>query len=136
VLIKLMYMIRVTCAIIQKGELFLACQRSVIMSMPLKWEFPGGKLEKDEDEINCIKREIKEELNVEIKIIQKLRSFTHDYTSFQIELIPFLSEIISGEIILKEHSQYQWLQKSELSELDWAAADLPIVEEILMNKFH
>jgi 8-oxo-dGTP diphosphatase len=131
-----MYMIRVTCAIIQKGELILACQRSVIMSMPLKWEFPGGKLEKDEDEINCIKREIKEELNVEIKIIQKLRSFTHDYTSFQIELIPFLSEIISGEIILKEHSQYQWLQKSELLELDWAAADLPIVEEILMNKFH
>ena len=125
-------MIRVTCAIIQKEGLILACQRSAIMSMPLKWEFPGGKLEEAEDEISCIRREIKEELKIEIDIIKRLRSFKHDYSNFQIELIPFIAEILNGEIVLKEHQQYAWLEKKNLPALDWAAADLPIVEEILL----
>lgn len=124
-------MIQVTCAIIQDNGLILACQRSAAMYMPLKWEFPGGKLEQDEDEVACILREIKEELNIEINIIQKLRSFIHDYQSFQIELIPFIAEIQRGKIVLKEHLQYKWLKKEDLLLLDWAAADLPIVEEIL-----
>lgn len=127
-------MTRVTCAIIQNDRFILACQRSADMSMPLKWEFPGGKLEEGEDEEACILREIKEELNVEIKILQKWRSFTHEYPDFQIELIPFLAEIKSGEIILKEHLKYRWLVKSELSGLDWAAADLAIVE-VIVNHF-
>lgn len=126
-------MIRVTCAIIKKDGLILACQRSAIMSMPLKWEFPGGKLEYDEDEIACIIREIKEELNIEINIIQKLESFTHDYESFQVELIPFIAEIQAGEIVLKEHLQYKWMSKHELLNLDWAEADLPIVNEIMLE---
>lgn len=126
-------MIRVTCAIIKKDGLILACQRSAIMSMPLKWEFPGGKLEYDEDEIACIIREIKEELNIEINIIKRLRSFVHEYPSFRIELIPFLSEILLGEIVLKEHLQYKWMSKHELLNLDWAEADLPIVDEIMLE---
>jgi 8-oxo-dGTP diphosphatase len=64
--------IKVTCAIILIGEKVLAVQRSETMSLPLKWEFPGGKIEPNESEKDCIKREIKEELDIEIGIIKRL----------------------------------------------------------------
>ena len=124
-------MIDVTCAVILKAGKIIVTQRSEKMSLPKKWEFPGGKLEKDENPINCIKRELKEELNIEVTIIQKLSNNIHDYGKFQINLIPFVVKWESGEIILSEHSDYKLLDKSELQALDWAAADLPILEELL-----
>jgi len=101
------------------------------MKLPLKWEFPGGKLEKDESEIECIKREIKEELNIEISIIKRLASCIYDYNDFRINLIPYVVEYESGEIILTEHAAFQLLEKHNLNLLDWAEADLPILRELL-----
>ena len=101
------------------------------MKVPLKWEFPGGKLEQNESEIDCVKREIKEEINIVIKIVKKLSSSVYDYGTFKINLIPFLAEYVSGEISLAEHKEYKLLEKAELLSLDWAEADLPIVEEFL-----
>lgn len=123
--------INVTCAIILKDKKILVAQRSEKMKLPLKWEFPGGKLEFNESEVDCIKREIKEEININIEILQKLSSNTHDYGAFKINLIPFLAQYISGEIKLAEHIDYKLLEKSQLLNLDWAEADLPIVEEFL-----
>ena len=127
-------MIDVTCAIILKDSKILVTQRSEKMKLPLKWEFPGGKLESNENEVDCIKREIKEELNIEIKVIKKLSNSIFDYGTFKINLIPFLVNFSSGEILLLEHKEYKLLYKSELSNLDWAEADLPIVEEFLKLK--
>jgi len=127
------YMINVTCAIIIKDGKFIATQRSGTMKLPLKWEFPGGKLEDGESEINCIKREIREELNIEIDIIGKLKNNTHDYGTLQINLIPFIANYISGEIKLTEHANYKQLEKSELLNLDWAEADLPILDELIKS---
>lgn len=124
-------MLNVTCAIIIIEDKILVTQRSETMKLPLKWEFPGGKLEVNESEENCIKREIKEEINIEIEILARLKSTTHDYGIFEIQLIPFLSKYVSGEIKLSEHRDYKLLEKSELLNLDWAEADLPIVEEFL-----
>jgi len=124
-------MINVTCAIILIDDKVLVTQRSEKMKLPLKWEFPGGKLEENESEIECIKREIKEELNIEIDVVIKLSSSVFDYGSFKINLIPFIANHISGEIILSEHNDYKLLDKSELLNLDWAEADIPIVEEFL-----
>ena len=124
-------MINVTCAIILKDSKILVAQRSEKMKLPLKWEFPGGKLELNENEIDCIKREIKEELNIEIEVLNKLSNSIFDYGTFKINLIPFIANYISGEILLLEHKEYKLLDKSELSNLDWAEADLPIVEEFL-----
>ena len=101
------------------------------MSLPLKWEFPGGKIEEGENVIECIKREIKEEINIEIEVVKQLSNSIYNYGTFTINLIPFLSKYVSGEIILSEHSNYKLLDKSELINLDWAAADLPIVAELL-----
>lgn len=127
-------MINVTCAIILIDNKILVTQRNERMNLPLKWEFPGGKLEENEYEIDCIKREIKEELNIEIEVLEKLSNSIYDYGTFKINLIPFLSNYVSGEIILFEHKDYKLLDKSELLNLDWAEADLPIVEEYLKLK--
>jgi 8-oxo-dGTP diphosphatase len=123
--------LNVTCAIILFDNKILVTQRSDKMKLPLKWEFPGGKLENNESEIDCIKREIKEELNIEIDIQQKLKNSFFDYGTFKINLIPFVANYLSGEIALAEHKAYKILYKSELLELDWAEADVPIVNELL-----
>ena len=124
-------MLPVVCAIIYVGNRILVTQRSQKMKLPLKWEFPGGKLKNGESEIECIKREIKEELNIEIRIIKRLSTTTHDYDDFKIHLIPYVAEYESGDFILKEHAASQLLEKHHLDTLDWAEADLPIVRELL-----
>ena len=124
-------MINVTCAIILINGKILVTQRSEKMKLPLKWEFPGGKLEINESEIDCINREIKEELNIEIEVLKKLSNSIFDYGTFKINLIPFIANYISGEILLSEHKDYKLLDKSELLNIDWAEADLPIVAEFL-----
>lgn len=121
-------MIDVTCAIIEKDGFVLVTQRSEQMALPLKWEFPGGKVEKEESTEDCLKREIKEELNIEIKIIEQLDSNTHKYPNGkEVRLFPFICEYISGELLLAEHSDHKWLRIHELIALDWAEADIPIV---------
>lgn len=123
--------INVTCAIIVIKNKILVTQRSEKMKLPLKWEFPGGKLEENESEIDCIKREIKEEINIEIEVLRKLSNSIYDYGNFKINLIPFIAKHILGEIKLTEHRDYKLLQRKELLSLDWAEADIPIVEEFL-----
>ncbi|TBX68729.1 (deoxy)nucleoside triphosphate pyrophosphohydrolase [Flavobacterium silvisoli] len=124
-------MINVACAIVLFDDKVLVAQRSEQMKLPLKWEFPGGKLERNESETDCIKREIKEELNIEIDVLKRISNSIYNYGSFEINLIPFVANYISGEIKLSEHKDYRLLYKSELMTLDWAEADIPIVEEFL-----
>ncbi|MHC1775019.1 MAG: (deoxy)nucleoside triphosphate pyrophosphohydrolase [Lentimicrobium sp.] len=124
-------MIDVTCAIIIKGNRILVTQRSEIMNLPLKWEFPGGKVEKYETEENCLRREIKEELNIEIGECLRLDSKIHEYENFTIKLVPFISEYLSGELLLSEHKAFKWLLPEELTTLDWAPADILVLNEFL-----
>jgi 8-oxo-dGTP diphosphatase len=123
--------INVTCAIINFDDKILAVQRSETMKLPLKWEFAGGKIESGESEIDCINREIFEELNIKIEIKQRLTPVIHQYPNFKIKLIPFTAEFVSGELKLKEHSDFVIINKEELINLDWAKADLPILKEFL-----
>lgn len=122
---------RVTCGIIFLQNKILAVQRGKRMSMPMKWEFPGGKIEQRETEVDCIKREIREELNIEIDVLERLTPSVFDYPTFTIELIPFTANYLSGTLKLKEHHQYLLLDKGELDKLDWAEADWAIVHEIM-----
>lgn len=121
-------MIQVTCAIIENDGKVLCAQRGPTMSMPLKWEFPGGKLESGETPIQCLRREVEEELGLSISIIEPLPPARHRYATFEIELIPFRCSMLGGELSLLEHAQIVWLRPDELSGLDWAAADIPIVK--------
>lgn len=127
--------IRVTCAIIIESNRVLCAQRSENMSHPLLWEFPGGKIEAGETASACIIREIKEELNIEINILERLESHFHTYPQKQeIELIPFICSFIGSNIKLKEHKCIRWVLVKDLDKLDWAAADLPIVT-IIQEKY-
>ena len=95
-----------------------------------KWEFPGGKVEQGEDRIQALKREIREELHLEIQIIEFLMTVEHTYPDFYLEMHAYTCEISSGEPVLTEHVDLKWLSVNELAELDWAAADIPIVKHL------
>lgn len=119
--------IHVACAIIKKNGLILATQRSATMSLPLKWEFPGGKLEAGESPETCLQRELQEELGITVRVEQGLEPVTHKYPTFVVTLYPFACENLQGDMILHEHRASCWLAPHELPTLDWAEADVPII---------
>lgn len=123
--------LHVACAIIESAGRILAAKRSATMSHPLKWEFPGGKLHPGEAPEECLIREIREEMGVDILVGRPLRHVTHVYPTATVTLYPFICSITSGEIVLHEHAEIIWLLQEELSKLDWAEADLPVIEEYL-----
>lgn len=126
--------ILVTCAIIERDGKVLCAQRSETMSLPLKWEFPGGKTKEGETHENGLIREIGEELGVELELLERLPANSHQYSpDVTIRLIPFRSRIRNGNIELAEHAQVVWLTRDELGKLDWAEADIPIVEHYQKN---
>lgn len=122
--------LQVACAVIRNDRLILATQRSAVTSLPLAWEFPGGKLEAGEDPQTCLQRELMEELGITAGIGAPLSARTHHYPDFSVTLYPFYCTILSGEIILHEHNAMIWLLPEELHRLEWAEADLPIIEEL------
>lgn len=128
--------IPVVCAIIERDGLVLCALRSEHMSLPGKWEFPGGKLEANELPEEALIREINEELNIEIKIIEALPIAEHAYVPEKIiQLIPYRCVTVSDETPTPtEHSELRWMKKDELPLLDWAAADIPIVLNYIQTK--
>jgi len=125
--------IPVTCAIILHENKVLCAQRSETMPLPLKWEFPGGKLEAGEDAETCLKREIQEELSIEIEVHEHFLTNRHSYQpGKEIQLISFLCSWNSGKLNLKEHLQVVWFGPQDLSTLEWAEADVPIVKKLIV----
>jgi len=119
--------IHVTCAIIERDGLVLAAQRSRSMRMPLKWEFPGGKIEPGEEPEACLHRELYEELGFRVAVRRAMPPVTHSYSAFVITLHPFVCSIVSGELCLNEHRAAAWLKPEELPVLNWTEADLAVV---------
>ena len=124
--------IPVVCAIIEQDDLVLCALRSEHMSLPGKWEFPGGKLEVNELPEDALIREIKEELNIEIRIVEALPISEHAYVPEKIiQLIPYRCAIVGNKRpSATEHSELRWVKKDELLLLDWAEADVPIVKSL------
>lgn len=120
--------IHVACAIIERDGLILAAQRSAAMSLPLKWEFPGGKIDPGESPEECLRRELVEEMGVRIAVGRDLPLWTHHYPTFTVTLYPFICSIESGSITLHEHAAIGWLPAADLHTLDWAEADYPVIK--------
>ena len=125
--------IKVVGAVILKDNKILCAQRSESMSLPLLWEFPGGKIESDELPEEALKRELKEEMNCEINVLNKVVTTVHEYDFATIELTTFYSRLISDGINLTEHKQIKWLSAHDLNSLEWAPADIPAVKIIMEN---
>jgi 8-oxo-dGTP diphosphatase len=123
--------LHVACALIERDGLVLAAQRGVGMSSPLKWEFPGGKLEPGESPEECLQRELVEELGVTIAVGRPLAQLTHSYETFDVTLYPFICSLQSPEITPHEHAAIAWLLPADLHTLDWLEADRPLLEMYL-----
>jgi len=124
--------VHVTAAVIIQDNKILCVQRNENKYdyISKKWEFPGGKVEENEQLEDTIKREIQEELNLTIDVKSFLIEVNHQYPDFKLKMDTFICEINDGVLELNEHIDYKWLSINELSDLDWAAADLPIVEKL------
>ncbi|MCX5813968.1 MAG: (deoxy)nucleoside triphosphate pyrophosphohydrolase [Proteobacteria bacterium] len=126
--------IHVACAIIERNGTVLAAQRKEGMRMALKWEFPGGKIEAEENPEACLKRELIEEMGIYIAIGHPLDPMTYQYSSFMVTLYPFVCTILSGGITLHEHADVVWLPPEELLSQDWAEADVPLIKQYLKSR--
>lgn len=119
----------VVCAVIERNGHVLVAQRPPHKLLPLKWEFPGGKVEPGEDPGAAIIREIREELGCAIRITRALPPFIHDYKPVVIEMIPFVCalEPDSPAPHPHEHVAVAWVPPAGLQAYDLAAADWPVV---------
>lgn len=118
--------INVAAAIIRSGDKILATQRATGEFVG-GWEFPGGKIEIGETPEEAVVREIKEELDVTIGVIEHAYTVEYDYPHFHLSMPCFFSELKEGEIKLLEHSQFKWLGKYELESVEWLEADIELI---------
>lgn len=127
-------MIEVTCAIIRNEDNeVLIVQRGGETDHPFKWEFPGGKLDENESPEECIIREIREELSIEIIICEKLDPVEYDYGIKQINLLPFICDTLDELPVLSEHISFKWIEPARFPEIDFSGADHIVAERYLEN---
>lgn len=120
-------MITVVAALIEKNGKYLIAKRSTGDSNVLgKWEFPGGKVEPNEDELDAIEREIKEEFEINIKAIEYLINNVCIYPNKTVDLRLYECMYISGDFILHDHSEYKFISAEEILNYDLAPADIPL----------
>ena len=125
-------MIVVAAVIFREGKV-LCVQRAEHAReyISLKWEFPGGKVEVGESRKKALVREIEEELATVIHELQYLMTVEHSYPDFHLTMHAYTSALKAGEVELREHLGLKWLAVEELDQLDWAAADVPVLERLL-----
>jgi 8-oxo-dGTP diphosphatase len=117
--------------ILDEAGRLLACKRPEGKHLGGKWEFPGGKLEEGEDPAAALVRELEEELGIVVVAGEALTPVIWDYGRGPIRLHPIICRIAGGELHPHEHSEICWCGREELAGLDWAAADVPVLEEWL-----
>ena len=123
-------MLHVSCAIIRHDHKILLAQRSLEMSNPLKWEFPGGKLHKNETAWASVVREIDEELNLSVECVAELPPYTFEYPDFTICLHPFVC-VASGEMVLREHADARYLLPEACAEMALSGADIGVLQSYI-----
>lgn len=124
-------MIKVVAALIENDNKVLLARRSTgDVNVFGKWEFPGGKVEPNENEYDAIEREIKEEFELTIKAREFIINNVCEYPTKVVDLRLYKCDYVSGEFNLHDHSEYKWVDKEELLEYDLAPADIPLAEYV------
>lgn len=126
--------IRVVAAIIkainEEGEQIIFATQRGYGDLKGGWEFPGGKIEEGETPQEALVREIKEELETEIVVGELIDTIEYDYPTFHLSMDCFWAEIVSGDLVLKEHEAAKWLKKDELDTVEWLPADITLVDKV------
>lgn len=124
--------VEVVAAVIQNNNQILSVQRPKHKYdyISEKFEFPGGKIEEDETKQEALQRELNEELAISAKVGSHLITVKHQYPDFELTMHAYWVQVKSRKITLNEHIEEQWLNKDELHIVDWAAADVPIVDKL------
>jgi len=128
--------VKVVAAVIENKKNEILCAlRSPVMSIPNMWEFPGGKVEANEDIYSALEREIDEELGCKIETTKEIfNDNTHEYDTFIINLLSIKCRVVEGTPTPSEHSKLIWLKRENLDSLKWATADIPAVEQLINEK--
>jgi 8-oxo-dGTP diphosphatase len=126
---------RVVAALILKDGKVLVCQRTRHQPMPLKWEFPGGKIEEGEQPRDALWRELDEELGIDARIGEEVARIQHDYKGGgSVELRFYVVHAFNGEIENRIFRDVRWATRSELPSYDFLEADLTFVQELAAGK--
>ena len=126
---------RVVAALIIKDGAILVCQRTRHQPMPLKWEFPGGKIEEGEQPRDALHRELDEELGIDAKVGDEVARIQHDYKNGgSVELRFFLVEEFKGELENRIFRDVRWAPRSELPRFDFLEADRELVQDLAAGK--
>lgn len=124
-----MKIVRVVAAVIKDNGKIFATQRGY-GDYKDGWEFPGGKIEEGETPQEALKREIREELDTEVEVGELIDIIEYDYPTFHLSMDCFWCEVVSGDLVLKEHESAKWLSKDELDSVEWLPADITLVDKI------
>ena len=126
--------IRVVAAVIkatnEKGEPMIFATQRGYGDFKGGWEFPGGKIEEGETPKEALVREIREELETEIAVGELIDTIEYDYPTFHLSMDCFWAEIVSGNLVLKEHEAAKWLTRDELDTVEWLPADVALIENV------
>lgn len=125
--------IKVICGIIFKEDKIFLCRRKPNKSLAGYWEFPGGKVETGETEVDALSRELHEELGMKIKIMNHFKTVTHTYNTFTIELVAYTCHFLEASYTLTDHDKYEWVDRKDLNKWNLAPADIPIANAISEN---
>lgn len=126
---------RVVAALIFKDDEILVCQRTRHQTMPLKWEFPGGKIEEGEQPRDALRRELEEELGIDATIGDEVARIRHDYKNGAVVELRFFSvREYKGELENRIFKDMRWAKRSELPSFDFLEADLGLVRNLVEGK--
>jgi 8-oxo-dGTP diphosphatase len=127
--------ISVVAGLIFKDGRLLACQRRAGGAFPLKWEFPGGKIEPGEEPGAALARELREELGIEVEGIEEVFTHTHVYPGVStVNLKFFRVPFCRGRMVNRVFEQVRWVGPEELAQLDFLEGDRPMIEWLLSGK--
>ena len=126
---------RVVAALIVKDGKLLVCQRTRHQTMPLKWEFPGGKIEDGEQPRDALRRELEEELGIDARIGDEVERIVHEYPNgTSVELRFFAVREYAGELENRIFKDMRWAERQELTSFDFLEADLTLVRKLAAGK--
>lgn len=123
--------LRVVAAVIKKDGKYLITQRNKKAFFPLFWEFPGGKVEKDEKDEDALVRELKEEMEIDVKVLEKIDEKFYEYSNFNIYFVIFRCSLLSSEIKCININDYRWVKADELSNYKFPPADEDSIKQLI-----